>query len=53
MNQFYRYNEIKFIPYKMNIEKNANEQEFKDLIAKLKIKYNYLIASIINNFQKI
>jgi hypothetical protein len=53
MNQFYRYNEIKFIPYKMNIEKNANEQEFKDLIAKLKIKHNYLIASIINNFQKI
>ena len=53
MNQFYRYNEIKFIPYKMNIEKNANEQEFKDLIAKLKIKNNYLIASIINNFQKI
>ena len=53
INQFYRYNEIKFIPYKMNIEKNANEQEFKDLIAKLKIKYNYLIASIINNFQKI
>ena len=53
MNQFYKYNEIKFIPYQINIEKDIENQEFKDLIPKLKLKYNSIIASIIDKFQQI
>ena len=53
LKQFSKYNEIKFIPYQINIENDTKDQEFKDLIAQLKVKYNSLIISIINKFQKI